>query len=287
MPAHCDVSCRREPMAPRRTSWTVTARVPRDKRSIRTILGLRARAAVSWEREGERLPGQTIHLEIGLRLVSELGPNAQPTKLLLGAIAPDAIHMRAGWTSRKKRYVHLARMRHEAVRVRLARLDDLWKRERDGTQYGFAWGWISHALADHLWWHLIGAWYWSTFRGTAPDEAVREQWYADSAATEGELARRMQKREDALQLLRAASPRGMRGYVTEDEVGRWRDTVLRWQESDSHRTSQTPKHFTQPRVDEFMRIVTETMREASQTGFRSASARFETLYPEGHVAHNF
>ncbi len=233
------------------------------------------------------MPGQTVHLEIGLRLLAEFGDETQADEMFLGCISPDAIHMRDGWTSRLKRFVHLAKERPEGIGVRMARLDDLWKRERDAGGYGFVWGWISHALADHLWWHLIGAWYWRTLRGTESDEELRRRWYDDALVAERELARYMQGRDQALAQLAAASPRGMRDYVTTDEVSRWRDAVLERQQFDPRSGTRTPRYFTKPRMDEFLRIVVATMKEASMNGFRNAAQSVEAHYPEDFVALTF
>ena len=109
------------------------------------------------------MPLLMVHLAVAVRM-HDLDESTPSPDFLLGSIAPDAIHMRAGSGSDDKQRVHLSEL-HDPQHDRLRELLAQSGSPKLSTM-GFAEGYVAHILIDHLWGDKIG----DSFRRSIPPD---------------------------------------------------------------------------------------------------------------------
>ena len=225
------------------------------------------------------MPGPKLHLWIGYRVAEALPAHPVLGDLLLGTISPDAVHARDEWSRRAKRHSHLVR-KGEHIQRRFARYDALWHRYQDTDEADFAWGWISHLVADHLWSHLIGRAYWHRTVTDLPHDERRRIWYEELAAADSCIDLDRQELGRVLSALRSAEPRSFGDFMDADVIGRWRDEVVRnWSEREVP-AGYVATFFTPARVRAYADVVLDTLIHCRSDGIRATYLWLATNYPE-------
>lgn len=140
------------------------------------------------------MPLPMVHLSVAVSLSEAAGHFPGPD-FLLGNLAPDSIHMRPHSERRDKEHVHL-----RDLGVSSRELVQIF-RERHGMDgsplLGFAGGYLTHLLTDHLWWEMVIAPFHKKFPPSFPEAELRSLYYRDTDQIDVDLYRRMPWRPQA------------------------------------------------------------------------------------------
>lgn len=135
----------------------------------------------------------------------------------LGAISPDAIHMRAHSDRAMKCAVHLGIWQSDSPKSVL----DYWEKRRAPFDIGYG----IHILTDWAWVHYYRA----RFSRELVDENDRvrpEIYYPDCDRADYLIFLNDGRLSRTLPLLRAAVPCADHPYLSADEIARWRERCL-------------------------------------------------------------
>ena len=144
-------------------------------------------------------------------------------RLLLGAIAPDAVHLRETYHPDDKLTSHLGQRAGKGTDEAILRFVKQYAR---GMQRDFVLGYAIHLLTDNLWWDEIFQPFCQgyTARGGDPEKRSRI-YYRDADWFDYSLYQQPQL-QAALPELARAKPEGLAGLMEAETVGLWRDRCL-------------------------------------------------------------
>ncbi len=195
------------------------------------------------------MPLPLVHLAIAMHL-HEGGERPDPL-YLLGSIAPDAIHMRPDTTSDDKRRVHLVRDTDEERVDAIHDLSRCYGRRSDALA-PLVRGYVAHLLGDLVWVRSVYA----DFSARVPAECDRAErrrlYYLDTDQIDFDLYHEMPWRPWVWQQLSTADPVDLPGFLTADEMGRWRDRTLHWYHETKEEPGIVPRYITRSDVDAFV-----------------------------------
>lgn len=204
------------------------------------------------------MPLPMVHLAIAV------GAHAEPTaEFLLGALAPDAIHMRADATREDKNVTHIVvdarEWPEEPVREWLAGYRDAPAPLRD-----LARGYAAHVLCDRLWGRTV----YREFRGglaTLDAAALRTLYYRETDQVDIDLFRTVPWREAAWRLLAGAEAQDVPGLLSAGEIDAWRVRTLGWYDAPEHDPGIMPEHITRARVEAYVEEAIRRVRRCAAT----------------------
>ena len=175
------------------------------------------------------MPLPMVHLAVAVTMLPDLQDPRAPG-FLLGSLAPDAIHMRPGWTPDDKRRVHLFLSStditdgaQDAARALLVH----WREQ------GVALGplqvrYATHVLTDLLWRARV----WFPLRSSLPADMDYAQgralYYRETDEIDREIFETAPWRDQVWRLLAEAQPADVPGMVSVTEIALWRKRTLGW-----------------------------------------------------------
>lgn len=194
------------------------------------------------------MPLPMVHLAVALEVCHALGREASP-ELLLGSLAPDAIHMRQDATPDDKSRVHLHQALLEAQGFLPARrLYEALVAERPALDE-IALGYAAHLITDALWFRRV-----FTPFGVAlglPRGEERALYYRETDEVDRLLYVGAPWRPAVWRALAAARPADLPGLLSAAEIGRWRDRTLAWFDT-LPSAAEPPRHLTLARTQAFI-----------------------------------
>jgi len=194
------------------------------------------------------MPLPMVHLAVVMAM-AEHDPSLAEPQRLLGSLAPDAIHMRPGWTREDKVRVHLRRYDgtlNPAVGS-LLQYDSAGPR----SQRDLAEGYAIHLLTDWLWLNDVVA----ELRGAlgpVPLEELRAVYYADLNPLDAWLYQTKPWRPVVWKKLGTAAALDLPGLVTAEEIDGWRRRTLAWFDDRAGESIADGRHITRARVEAFV-----------------------------------
>jgi len=199
-----------------------------------------------------------VHLAIAVGVYTE--PTAG---FLLGALAPDAIHMRPGTSREDKNVTHIVvdarEWPEEPVREWLAGY-----REAPAPLRDLARGYAVHVLCDRLWGRTV----YQGFRRGLPAldaAALRALYYRETDQVDIDLYRTVPWRERVWRLLAGAEARDVPGLLSAGEIDAWRVRTLGWYEAPEHDPGIVPEHITRARVEAYVEEAIRRARRCTAT----------------------
>jgi hypothetical protein len=204
-----------------------------------------------------------IHLAVARGVCERLAITPTP-QILLGSLAPDAIHMRAGHTRQDKNRSHLRTGAYswpeDWPAPVLAWLDGYDEAETPLRE--LAWGYAVHLLTDRHWAASVVA----AFRARVPPEwddgQLRTVYYRETDQIDGDLYRSAPWRPAVWEALAAARPADLPGMVSADEVDAWRRRTLAWFDDPAHNPGVAPEYITRAQVGAFIGEATDVVVHA-------------------------
>jgi hypothetical protein len=193
------------------------------------------------------MPLPMVHLAVAVAICDAADAEPVP-EFLLGTLAPDAIHMRAGTAREAKARVHLHRAIEACGFEAVHELYDQLMAQEDQLR-DLALGYAVHLLTDALWVERL----FLPFRAAThlPRDEERALYYRDTDEVDRLLYERAPWRADVWRALAAAQPADLPGLLSADEIGRWRDRTLSWFDRLAP-SPEPPKFFTCERVQAFV-----------------------------------
>lgn len=193
------------------------------------------------------MPWPMVHFAIAVDIsCSEPSPT-----LLLGSIAPDAIHMRGDVTREDKGKTHLVSngkfpsidtIKNELLTCLNKRTEPDWKE--------YVLGYFAHIYADIRWTETIYADFEKNFQGNPED--IRKTYNQEVSQIEFNLLKSEQWADMVLRKLRISSAYTMDSLVTETEVNGYRDVKLEWLRNGGNEPKIQPVYFSDDAVRKFI-----------------------------------
>ena len=209
------------------------------------------------------MPLPMVHLGIAFQLAIEFDrfPSAA---FLLGNIAPDAIHMRAGADSVAKRIVHLNEppdtIEHDAIRNLLNQYNRM-----DAPLLQFAAGYAAHLLADRLWNKMIIQPLQASCSASMDASTLRTLYYEETDQIDFNLYHRMTWRSKAWNLLDRVAAPDFLPLLTAQEVDLWRQRTLQWFDKLKQEPKIAPQNITDDDTASFMREAVAAIGQQFET----------------------
>jgi hypothetical protein len=193
------------------------------------------------------MPLPMVHLAVAVAICDAADAEPVP-EFLLGTLAPDAIHMRAGTAREAKARVHL----HRAIEAcGFEAVQQLYEQlvTRQPALTDVALGYAVHLMTDAQWVERL----FLPFRAETnlSRDEERALYYRDTDEVDRLLYERAPWRPAVWRALAAAQPADLDGLVSAEEIGRWRDRTLTWFDALAP-SSKPPRFFTCERVQAFV-----------------------------------
>lgn len=175
------------------------------------------------------MPLPMVHLAVAVTMLPDLN-DARAPACILGNLAPDAIHMRPGWTSDDKRRVHLfLSSTHIADGAEQAARNLLVRWQEQGVAMGpLHVGYIAHVLTDLLWRARV----WFPLSSSLPSEIGHEErralYYRETDEIDRQIFQTAPWRDQVWRLLAEAQPADVPGMVSATEIALWHQRTLGW-----------------------------------------------------------
>jgi len=203
------------------------------------------------------MPLPMVHLAVAHALA--LSP-ADPGDYYLGALAPDAIHMREGWVRADKDRSHLRDTPSGALAGQQERIDRalaLLSGEPDSFRLGYA----VHLLTDALWVEeIIYGSYDAHYKADpAPVQSWKAAYYNDTDCIDFLLYRDLPWRDEVWSLLKHARGQNFEGLVSVKETEAWRDRCLHWFDNRSEGDYLPIRYISRKEADHFVLQAAETI----------------------------
>ena len=210
------------------------------------------------------MPLPMVHLAIAVGACAGGACTGPSGEFLLGALAPDAIHMRPGTSRVDKDATHIVVGRVEwpegPVRAWLAGCRDATVPLRD-----LARGYAAHVLCDRLW----GCNVFQAFRQAVPPDtdpaALRTLYYRETDQIDIDLYRTVPWREEVWRLLAGAESQDVPGLLTAGEIDAWRVRTLGWYDVPEHDPGIAPEYITRERVEAYVEEAIRRVRGCAAT----------------------
>lgn len=190
------------------------------------------------------MPLPMVHLAVAVTMLPDLQDWSAPG-FLLGSLAPDAIHMRPGWTPDDKRRVHLFLSSTEIPDgAQDAARDLLVRWQEQGVAMGpLHAGYAAHVLTDLLWRARV----WFPLRSSLPADMDYAQgralYYRETDEIDRQIFETAPWREQVWRLLAEAQPADVPGMVSATEMALWRQRTLGWFDHLAP-AAEPPRHLT-------------------------------------------
>ena len=160
----------------------------------------------------------------------------------------------------------------DTVEARLGRIDALLHRSVGKVDRAFAFGWATHLASDFLWSHYFVHGYWDRHSAGLSSEQKVKAYYRETDKVDFLLYHSAPWRDEAWAALRAVEPQEFAGTLSAEEIGAWRDRLLRWFTELMKEPEEQPQFFTRERVACFVEFAATVCDKGLSCGFAEAAA---------------
>lgn len=205
------------------------------------------------------MPWPMVHFAVAQKLSL---PHPMPA-FLLGSISPDAIHAREHVTRSEKGATHLVQEgRFPSIATLQAACNSYLEQDRNSEWLAFVLGYFAHIYTDIRWTETVYADFERAYDGDPG--GIRETYNREVSQLEFHLLRQEPWAQDALEQLRRARAFAVEPFLTQDEVGRYRDMKLAWLEDERHEPGVQNKYFHAQNVSDFTENTARELTELFQ-----------------------
>ncbi|GGN91466.1 hypothetical protein [Saccharibacillus kuerlensis] len=200
------------------------------------------------------MPWPMVHFAISQQLYS-----GSPTpNLLLGSIAPDAVHIRGDVTREEKGLTHLVHEGRLAQKKQIfEKLEEYLQMQSEPEWIDFIVGYFTHIYTDLRWTETL----YTDFEKVYKGDHIREAYKNEVSQIEFELQKSMNNILDMKKQLVLAKGYSIYPFVTEDEVKQYRDLKLIWLNEPNNEPKIQNIYFTTDKVKQFILETTKEVKE--------------------------
>lgn len=194
------------------------------------------------------MPSFMVHLAVAYNILQHVDIEKQ-NQFYLGAIAPDAIHMRNGSTRQDKSKTHLRSQDNDVWEKRAIKLisDSLYK-----DDFSFRLGYGVHLLTDMMWFvSVFNNGMKSYDDDPNPIQSYATAYYNDTDCIDTELYKTLTYRQHICELLETAEPLAFDNLLTANEINKWKKRTLSWYD-ENNRQYKPIKYITMDDINEFI-----------------------------------
>ena len=183
-------------------------------------------------------------------------PIENPGAYYLGALAPDAVHMRAQYVFDYKKASHLHQ--HSTDIANAGVIQAFFQKNRTPANSDFLFGYCVHILTDMYWFEQNFQVFLERY-AKDDDPLQNEQWayYNDSDRLDFEMFRSYPKREEIWSLLEKVNGVDIQDLVTADEIDRWKARTLHWYDQGESLHKNPTRYLS---VDELLEFTEQAAR---------------------------
>jgi hypothetical protein len=194
------------------------------------------------------MPLPMVHLAVAHNILNQIHVH-KPDMYYLGAISPDAIHMRDGSARKDKNRVHLRSNDNKAWEKRALTLivDNV-----DNKDYSFYLGYGVHLLTDMIWFvSIFNNGMKSYADDPSPVQDYATAYYNDTDCIDIKLYNALDYRKYIWELLQTAKPIAFENLLTADEIDSWNKHTLSWYD-DNNKEYNPIKYITMNNITKFI-----------------------------------
>lgn len=194
------------------------------------------------------MPLPMVHLSTAVKACEKLHIKPSP-QLLLGSIAPDAIHMRKDIGREGKSVTHLT---DKPELDKFKRVKYMYELYENDINCELIKGYCIHLLTDYYWNDTII----KSFENNVPENITSEKrrslYYLEADQIDFNLYRNMDWRPDVWLALQKVNTTDITSLLTAEEISLWRDRVVNWFVKIKQEPKIVPKYITDSMVDTFI-----------------------------------
>jgi hypothetical protein len=185
--------------------------------------------------------------------ISNLLYAGNPTPcLLLGSIAPDAVHVRGEISREEKGVSHLVQNgKLPPVELITKKFKEYLGKRSEPEWKDFVVGYFTHIYADMRWTDTIYAEFEQAYTGENP----RSLYYQEVSQMEFELQRSIKDYQELIRLLKRTEGYTIHPFVTGSEVSTYRDLKVEWLQNPHNEPHITPIYFDSIKVNHFIEMI--------------------------------
>jgi hypothetical protein len=186
------------------------------------------------------MPLPIVHLGVARNLAGRLKIN-DLSSFYLGSIAPDAVHMRDGYTRAIKHKSHLYCADTDVRRRDAA---EFIRRGSGGDDRDFRCGYGIHLLTDSFWNKTVVSMFDSRYgEDKSPAQDAKSAYYNDMDQLDFELYKKYPHRAEIWGRLLTGKAAGVDGLVSAEEVDGWKQRTLHWYDSGESRHTNPVRYI--------------------------------------------
>lgn len=203
------------------------------------------------------MPLPMVHLAIA-REISNYYPSLKKCpEFYLGAVSPDAIHMRENSTSEDKFITHLG----ANGEISVTRVLDYLKCNFDKSYNNFLLGYGIHVLTDIIWNETV----YSNFRisynrDSSPISDIKKAYYNDTDWIDFKLYREADWRPEVWSLLEKAGNYDVENILNSEEINRWKLRTLHWFDNFTDEFNLSARYIKNEVIIEFINTAEQRIR---------------------------
>lgn len=203
------------------------------------------------------MPLPMVHLAVAEKLTSALEITDYGS-FWLGAIAPDAVHMREDFHSEYKLASHLRDSVEMPKETVLERAIQMIRTADDGDNRDFCIGYGVHVATDMIWNRTIFADFKQKYQEAGfPADEQKSVYYNDTDQLDFVLFERLPWRRRVWQELMRCESIGLNPLVSADEAERWKQRTLHWYDSGESQHKNPIWFFTYEKLLDFAENTSE------------------------------
>lgn len=208
------------------------------------------------------MPWPMVHFAISAEF-----SNGDPSpNLLLGSLAPDAIHVRGHVSREEKGVTHLV---HNdtlpSKEVIMKRCDEYINKRSESEWKNFVLGYFSHIYTDLRWTETVYADFEKAYKGDISN--VRRTYNQEVSQLEFNLMRSMDRVDNLFAKLLKANGYAIEPYVTQPEVIQYRDIKMNWLQDFNNEPRITQAYFQTDHIKDFISRTSNELKELFRGGY--------------------
>lgn len=211
------------------------------------------------------MPWPMVHFAVSEELTSG---KASPS-LLLGSIAPDAIHARGDITKEEKGTTHLVHNgKLPAAELILEKCKEYLGKSSVPEWKDFVLGYFSHIYTDLRWTETVYFDFEKKYK--AEQNEIRNMYNREVSQVEFILLRSMRSSEEMISKIINADGFTIHPYVTELEVNQYRDIKVEWLQDQRNEPQITPVYFQMDEIEHFIKVTASEWKQLFEEAYGNA-----------------